>query len=443
MPRLLKAVTGIAAAIVAAGLMGAAAPAPDTYWAQRPTPAQINAAWPAAAAQAGTPGRALMVCKAGADGGLGGCRLVMDSPSGEGFGPALLTMAPQFRVNMTSPHAPAAGGDVNLYWAWVHFDTGPDWLRKPTVDDLVTVWPKKAWARGQGGKATISCWVSVQGALYDCVVTSETPAGEHFGDAAIALAPQLIMRPAKLKGEPVVSPVNIPFNFMLPPGSMPQAADLSGRVVSAVQAWAEAPSYADVAAAYPAKARAAKLGGRATVSCKFNKEGRLYYCDPIGEEPWGQGFGTAAKALAKAKFRANPTLTDGTNIAEAGVQLLVVFDPAMLDPAQPVIGKAQWASLPSAADTTAAFGKLAVTGTARAMLTCVVQSNGAVGDCRVAREEPEGSGVGAAALSLTPHFRLTTWSAEGLPTIGGAINIPLRYEASKAQPAPAAPAPKG
>ncbi len=335
---------------------------------------------------------------------------------------------------MADRKAPAVGGDADIAWDWAHFDKGPDWLRKPTASDLVTVWPKKAWARGLGGKAQISCWISVQGALYDCISVFDKPAGEHFGDAAVALAPQLLFRPALLNGQPVVSPVNIPFNFAMPPGYRPDTGDLSARVVSAVQAWAMAPSYADVAAAYPAKARAAKLGGRSTVSCKFDKQGRLYFCEPIDEEPKGQGFGAAAKTLAKTKFRANPTLSDGTSIAEAGIQLLVVFDPMMLDAAQPVIGKAQWIGLPSGADATAAFGKLAVTGTARATLTCVVQPNGDVADCHVAREEPEGSGMGQAALSLTPHFRLSTWSAEGLPTIGGTVNIPLRYEAPKPPP---------
>jgi hypothetical protein len=41
-------------------------------------------------------------------------------------------------------------------------------------------------------------------------------------------------------------------------------------------------------------------------------------------------------------------------------------------------------------------------------------------------------GIGQAALALAPTFRLSTWTAEGLPVVGGAINIPLRYEAKAA-----------
>jgi TonB family protein len=198
-------------------------------------------------------------------------------------------------------------------------------------------------------------------------------------------------------------------------------------MVSASMAWPEAPGYAAVAAAYPAKARAARLGGRATVTCEFNKEGRLRDCETITEEPKYQGFGDAARKLAK-QFRAFPTLTNGKSISGASIELPVVFDPAMLADAAPVIGKAQWAGLPSTENTVAAFGGLKVDGVTRVRLACVVQQGGAVSDCRVEQETPAGHGVGAAALSLAPHFRLTTWTAEGLPTVGGTINIPLRYE---------------
>ena len=311
--------------------------------------------------------------------------------------------------------------------------TAPAWLRKPTANELMQVWPIEAQRRGTGGKATIHCMVSLQGALFECRVVSEIPEGSHFGDAALALAPQFLMKPATVDGHPVVSAVNVPINFEASGYRRPIDLPVGQPVVSANFAWPQAPDYAAVAAAYPAKARAARLGGRATLNCEFTREGRLARCDTLTEQPEHDGFGAAAQTLAKS-FRASPTLSNGKTIAGARVQLPFVFDPAMLDAAQPVIGKAQWAGLPDSDDTMAAFSKLAVTGTAHARLACTVQQGGSVADCRVESEDPAGKGVGQAALGLSSHFRLTTWTAEGLPTVGGTIGIPLRYEAGAKAP---------
>ena len=41
----------------------------------------------------------------------------------------------------------------------------PDWLKRPTAQDLMAVWPAAAWERGEGGKAILTCTATVQGAL--------------------------------------------------------------------------------------------------------------------------------------------------------------------------------------------------------------------------------------------------------------------------------------
>jgi TonB family protein len=226
--------------------------------------------------------------------------------------------------------------------------------------------------------------------------------------------------------------------FTMPGGAGPTSNFGARQTVDATMAWPEAPSYSAVAAGYPKKARANKVGGRATLNCDFNKEGRLSRCDTVTEEPRGQGFADAAKTLAK-QFRAFTTTSSGEPLTRASVHLPVTFDPAMLTDAKPVIGKAKWAGLPSAEDTRAAFAKVeAGHGTVRVLLACVVQQGGGVSDCAVQREEPAGVGVGQAALALAPRFRLSTWTAEGLPTVGGTVSIPLRYEGGVAAPAPAA-----
>ena len=45
-------------------------------------------------------------------------------------------------------------------------DRRVDWLKRPSRQDFFAVYPKGAWKRGDDGKATIGCEVSVQGVLF-------------------------------------------------------------------------------------------------------------------------------------------------------------------------------------------------------------------------------------------------------------------------------------
>jgi TonB family protein len=432
------------AAIAATLLVGAASAEPkpakaSSVWARTPSLEQGMALLPEASRRESA--FAAMRCIVGADQGLTDCRVMVENPAGLGLGKALLTLAPQYRVKTAAEGGLAPGSEVIEPFNNLRFDTPPDWVRKPRQEDLLAVWPAKALASGIGGNGTIVCLVSTQGALFDCFVKSETPAGENFGAAAIALTPQFLMKPASLKGTPVISVVTIPVNFVGVGAGQAASTFGSRKMVDAVMAWPEAPSYAAVAAAYPKEARAKKLGGRATLSCEFNAEGRLARCNTLTEEPHGLGFASAAKQLTK-EFRAFPNTSSGASLYGARVQLAIVFDPAMLADGKPVIGKAQWAGLPSAEDTRAAFSRVETGhGTVRVLLACVVQPGGGVSGCTVEREEPAGIGVGQAALALAPRFRLSTWSAEGLPVVGGTVNIPLRYEGGAVSPAASASPP--
>jgi TonB family protein len=426
--------------IAAAGAMLGAAAAPlkpeSSHWAKRPTPAEEAQVRPASLPR-GQTGYAAVRCKAAEDRSLTDCRVALDNPSGIGLSQWLLNTAPYYRLKPVSEGGEPPGADVLLIGDWLPFDKPPDWLKRPTEGDLEAVWPVEAWKKGEGGKAVITCIVTTQGALRDCLVTSESPAGAHFGEAAVALSPQLVFRPATLNGQPVPSPVNIPVNFVMPGSPGPQSTFGSRKTISPAIGWLEAPSYADVAAAYPKKAREAKLAGHATEFCDLRSDGRLTSCRTITEQPRGEGFADAARQLTK-RFRAPTQTADGSKISEGSVQLPFTFDPAMLEGEQ-VIGKPLWATLPTSADTATAFGEVmkTVSGTVRVSLGCIVQPSGYVADCKVEREEPAGKGVGQAALALAPHFRVTTWTVEGLPTVGGKIVIPLRFEGGAPLPAPA------
>ncbi|WP_370867953.1 energy transducer TonB [Phenylobacterium sp.] len=325
-------------------------------------------------------------------------------------------------------------------------DVEADWLRLPTRSQLMAVFPTKAVDRGLDGKATIGCKVSLQGALFECVVLSEQPEDMGFGQAAIALTPQFLMKPAIKDGQPVVGDVRIPIDFkglgtptgsFLPGGQNPMTRRFMGRPL-----WADAPSHAETATAYPQKAAAEGVGGSATIRCTLTEDRRLKDCRTLSETPRGFGFAKAARSLSE-QFVLAPT-ADDSDLRGVETQYMVTFAPDMLDPEKRVIGKPQWTRLPSAGavvDAYPAEARVKGVSGARVLMNCVVGPGGMVEDCQVGSEAPAGLGFGEAALALASHFRLSVWTDEGLPTVGGRIALPIRYELPPEAAATPAPAP--
>ncbi|MDO8410408.1 MAG: TonB family protein [Phenylobacterium sp.] len=312
-------------------------------------------------------------------------------------------------------------------------DVEPDWLRLPTRSQLMAVFPIKALDKGVGGEATIGCKVSLQGALFDCVVLSEDPADMGFGQAAIALTPQFLMTPAMKDGRPVVGGVRIPISFKglgTPTGShLPGGHNLMTRRFMGQPLWADAPSHAQTAAAYPEKAAAEGIGGSATIRCALNEYGRLRACTTLSETPRGYGFAKAARTLSE-RFVLAPA-PDDVELRGIETQYMVTFAPEMLDSGRRVIGQPKWTQLPSAGavvDGYPAEARIQGISGARVVMNCDVGTGGTVQDCEVTSEEPAEFGFGQAALALAPHFRLSVWTEQGLPTIGGRVTLPIRYE---------------
>ncbi len=193
--------------------------------------------------------------------------------------------------------------------------------------------------------------------------------------------------------------------------------------------WAEAPGVAEVAAAYPAKARAAGVGGQVNLSCEINRDGRPRDCAALGEQPSGYGFGFAARKLAERMRVADAALRGQE------VRVPVTFDPALLKGEVPLVTKPVWAALPSAEDFQASFPKTANgVNEVRVALVCAAAAGGALTGCLVDREEPAGQGYGQGALALAPKFRVGPWSLDGLATAGARVRVPIRYQLTPVGP---------
>jgi protein TonB len=89
--------------------------------------------------------------------------------------------------------APAAAGEAPLIIT-------PQWITRPANPERF--YPRAAFMRGVEGRVELACFVEVDGRL-SCEIESETPPGQGFGDAALALARAHAMRPAIENGAPV------------------------------------------------------------------------------------------------------------------------------------------------------------------------------------------------------------------------------------------------
>lgn len=98
-----------------------------------------------------------------------------------------------------------------------HVITNPNWLSRPTGDELADAYPQRAILAGKSGLVSLACTVLASGALADCSVAEETPAGWGFGKAALGLTKRFRLSPRLEDGSPVGGAmIRIPIRFTLP-----------------------------------------------------------------------------------------------------------------------------------------------------------------------------------------------------------------------------------
>jgi TonB family protein len=194
-------------------------------------------------------------------------------------------------------------------------------------------------------------------------------------------------------------------------------------------AWIAAPTAADMAAAYPEKARAEGIGGGVELMCTAARSGAMTDCAVLGETPRGYGFGAAARHLA-GKLRAAGVVKD------TEVRVPITFAAEMAGGHTARVRTPKWTALPSVGDMQAAVPKTeGGPNDVRVTLVCTVEAGGVLNGCAVDREEPAGQGFGQAILTLAPRFRVDLMSAEGMPTVGAKVRVPVRFDLKPVQQA--------
>lgn len=99
-------------------------------------------------------------------------------------------------------------------------------------------------------------------------------------------------------------------------------------------------------------------------------------------------------------------------------------------PTPPVLTGARFLEQPSGRDFTSYYPRRALERgqSGRVVLSCDVSADGRMA-CRVASEEPVGWGFGEASLNAARHFRVAPLTADGRPTSGGTLNVPMVWRA--------------
>ena len=88
-------------------------------WKSKPSHQDFLEAYPRAAYRKGLAGRVIMTCKVLGDGRLDACAVVEETPSGNGFGAAALSLAPYFRFSIIDRDGRSLeGGTVRIPLSW-------------------------------------------------------------------------------------------------------------------------------------------------------------------------------------------------------------------------------------------------------------------------------------------------------------------------------------
>jgi len=312
-----------------------------------------------------------------------------------------------------APESSAAAGPINSIDPLAAL---PRFIERPNGVQFSSAYPHGAANVGMGGRAVLHCEVASTGRLEKCAVSRESPTGAGFGAAALGLSKYFRLDP----GEGKITELDLPIGF---------ATSISEDEQFVTGPWLEAPSFADVGAAYPDIGGG--VAGEAVLHCALTREGALRDCRAIYQQPVGRDFDKAAMSLAHLfRMRIDQAFLNTHRPMATNVMMRLVA-PYRDEFKQKRIVDPTWLAGPGFARLAELFpaqatAKSVTEGTG--VVDCTVGPDGALTACQAAGAgDPAGLGFTEAAVKAASALRMSPWTDEGGPVDGAQVRVPIRF----------------
>jgi TonB family protein len=304
------------------------------------------------------------------------------------------------------------------------------WLERPSGQDIADAYPDRAQFARVTGQALLDCGIATDGRLDLCRVFGEAPPDWGFGRAALRLVPKFRTYPPPTEpsgGEPrIFIPVYMHINYAPPPKPL----------ILESPRWASAPSFKDLADAFPAASKAE--AGDVSFRCRVDpRSGALDACETLSEHPANQGFAGAARTLTP-RFRVEMARWLRQPDDDLAVEIKIHFaSPKSEDFLSRRIGPPTRIAWPGEADAAARFPTAAAAKgltKGRGVASCAVAPDGRLRDCVPLAGEPDGLGFSEAAVQIASAMRMNPWTDAGGPVDGAHVQLPIRFDLPATKP---------
>ena len=397
-------------------------------WKSKPDADLLQSVYPPEALERSVDGAVRLDCRVTATGKTSNCTILSETPAEYGFGQAALSIADSLEFYPTK-HDGAAVETAHVRIP-VTFSPPPQlthvrWTRKPSQEDIALAYPAKAVNMGVMGDVVMNCFVTSVGTLTSCKVTSETPRGLGFADAAQDLSSIFALAPTTEQGESVAGgTISVPISFNIegvPPVGRSRFG-LNHRLVKSL-VWSKTPSAEALSTAYTWMDGARSANGFAVFRCRITASGALDRCKTLSAGGHPRSEETARRLLAN--FQAAPTPE-----ADTWVDLAIHLWPGLTADratasSQP-LSKVEFELLSDAFKAKAYLPKRAAEAGLKsgwATVDCVITAEGAPTQCKTSAEEKPGLGLGEQAVQAVSDMRIGTWNSQGESTVGRAFRM--------------------